>query len=529
MRNVGQALVQLLEQYGVDTVFGIPGVHTIELYRGLTQTPIRHVLVRHEQGAAFMADGYARASGKPGVCFLITGPGVMNAMTPMGQAYSDSVPMLVFSGVLARSDLNMSKGRLHEMKDQRQATSTVTAWSATAPDQQSIPGLVARAFQDFATSRPRPIHIEVPIDIFGEMVPDPWTALPLAAPGAPNPDAVEDAARRLAQAKAPVIIVGGGASGAAAEVTALAEALNAPVVTSIAGKGVVSAAHPLFAASMIADPEIKDLTANADVVLAVGTELASPDFWDSDIEFHGDIIRIDIDPSELSDAYPAAVPIRADARQAIAAINEALPALLMGRAAPEAAIDLPAFRKAFVDRDPDVRALHRRALNAIRRALPEDTIIASDMTRLAYSGNEIFPFSEPRKWLHPVGFGTLGYALPAGIGAALAKPGTPVAVMAGDYGFQFTHNELMTAVEEKLSLPILLWNNNALGEIRQGMVDASFAPVAVEQKNPDFGDLARAYGCPYDRPGDLRDLERACAAALDRDRPTLIEIGSGIS
>lgn len=524
MRNVGQALVHLLEQYGVDTIFGIPGVHTIELYRGLTQTPVRHVLVRHEQGAAFMADGYARVSGKPGVCFLITGPGVMNAMTPMGQAYSDSVPMLVFSGVLARGDINMGRGRLHEMKDQRAATATVTAWSATAPDQDAIPGLVARAFADFATARPRPVHIEVPIDVFGEQVPDAWTAKPVPAAPAPDAGAVEEAAERLAGAKFPVVIVGGGAVGAAAEVTALAEALGAPVITTISGKGVVSSAHPLFAGSMIADPDVRALAAGADVVLAVGTEFASPDFWDGEIDLPGFIIRVDLDPAELADDYGAGLPIRADARKTVAAINEALPGLLMEGGRQASGHDLAALHKAMRGRDTEARARHRVVLDAVRRALPEDTAFATDMTRIAYSGNEVFPVSEPRLWLHPVGFGTLGYALPAGIGACFGRPGKPVAVLAGDYGFQFTHNELATAVENKLPLPIILWNNNALGEIRQGMVDAEFTPVAVEQMNPDFGLLAQSYGCGYARPADIRELERACAGALEADGPTLIEV-----
>ncbi len=524
MRNVGQALVQLLEQYGVDTIFGIPGVHTIELYRGLTQTPINHVLSRHEQGAAFMADGYARASGKPGVCFLITGPGVMNAMTPMGQAYSDSVPILVISGVLARGDINMARGRLHEMKNQRLATSTVTAWSATAPDQHAIPGLIARAFNDFATSRPRPIHIEIPIDIFGESVEESWVAQP--APGAPgpNPAAVEDAAQRLARARSPVLIVGGGAVDASREVTALAETLDAPVLTTIAGKGVISSAHPLFAGSMIADPDVRTLAADADVVLAVGTELASPDFWDGDIDLPGDIVRIDLDPDELADDYGAALPIRADARRTVAAINEALPGILLESGRSRPVHDLPALRRAFEDRDTDTRARHRTALNAIREALPEDTVIATDMTRIAYSGNEIFPVSEPRQWLHPVGFGTLGYALPAGIGAALANPGRPTAALAGDYGFQFTHNELMTAMEQSLPLLIILWNNNALGEIREGMRDAGFAPVAVEQRNPDFEKLAAAYGCAYYRGVALSELGRIAAECFDRKKPVMVEL-----
>ncbi len=524
----GEALVHLLEEHGVDTIFGIPGVHTIELYRGLTQTPIRHVLTRHEQGAAFMADGYARASGKPGVCFLISGPGVMNAMTPIGQAYSDSVPMLVVSTVLARADIGMGRGRLHEMKNQEASVQAVAGWSATAQDGSSLKQLVNRAFQEFATQRPRPISINIPIDILPEPGGVAWEANSISPPVQPSESLLEEAAETLLQAENPVMIVGGGAVDAASEVTALAELLSIPVVTTIAGKGVIAASHPMFAASMMEAESVRTLIDEADIVLAVGTELASPDFWDGDISISGKLIRIDLDPMELSDDYGADLAICADARASIAGLNRLLAGMVLGHAKRDDQRDIARLRADVSKTDNPERAKHRAILESIRRALPEDTILATDMTQIAYSGNAIYPMAEPRLWLHPCGFGTLGYALPAGIGACFAKPGKPVAVLAGDYGFQFTANELGTAAEHKLNLPIFLWNNHALGEIKLGMEDVGVSPIAVEQSNPDFGLMAQAYDCAYDKPSNLLALEEATARALNAGKPTLIEITAAI-
>lgn len=529
--TVGEALVGLLEQYKVEHVFGIPGVHTIELYRGLVQSPINHILPRHEQGAAFMADGYARASGKPGVCFLISGPGVTNAMTGLGQAYADSVPILAIASTLAREDLGMGRGRLHDMKDQRAAAETVTKWARTALDPSAIPDLLAQAFTGFETERPRPVMIEVPIDVFPLEAPGDWSAEGPASSAqigarALDPQYAEIAAQRLAEAERPVLILGGGATDAASEITALAKALSAPALTTIAGKGVVANGDPNFAGSIIREPELRSLVVEADLVLAIGTELASPDFWDGDIEIKGHLIRIDLDPLEFGDQYKPDLALCADAQNAVAQINAALAPLLLTRAPKPSHADLREIRDQIYHSGDTDRAMHRSVLESIRRALPEDAVVAADMTRLAYAGNQIFPVSGPRQWLHPTGFGTLGYALPAAIGAKIALPKTPVAAIAGDYGFQFTCNELATAQELGLSMPIILWNDSALGEIRNGMVEAGMQPIAVNTTNPDFQLLAQAYGCATARPETGHALEEAITSALSHQGPTLIEVNA---
>ncbi len=240
----GQAVMALIEAYGVDTVFGIPGVHTLELYKGLAGTSIRHVLVRHEQAAGFAADGYARASGRPGVCLLITGPGVTNAATPIGQAYSDSVPMLVLSSVNATADLGMGRGRLHEITSQDAVTAPMTAFSKTALEPAEAPDLIARAFATFANARPRPVHISLPLDVLDAPADFEIAAREPPPPPGPAPEAIEAAAGLIRGARRPVIIAGGGTVGCAAEVRRLAETVGAAVIPTAAAKGVVPDDHP---------------------------------------------------------------------------------------------------------------------------------------------------------------------------------------------------------------------------------------------------------------------------------------------
>ena len=446
----GQALVRLLEDYGVDTVFGIPGVHTLELYRGLAGRTIRHVLTRHEQGAGFMADGYARASGKPGVCFLITGPGVTNAATPMGQAYSDSVPMLVISSVNAVRDLGKGWGQLHEISDQRAVTAPLTAFSATAFEPESVPGLVARAFGVFDSARPRPVHIEVPIDVLSQPANGDWSRRPRGERPAPPAEASAEAARLLKDAERPAIIAGGGAAWAGAELRRIAETIGAGVVMTCAGKGLVPASHPLSLGTTLELKATQEWLAEADVILAIGTELAETDYLHCSLDLPGRMIRVDIDAAKISDLYPAHLGIVADAALTAGALAEALegtPRHNVPAAAEEA---LVAIRARNAEPQGVGERKHRLVLEALRRALADDGLVMTDMTQIAYTGNHAYPCERPRTWVHPIGYATLGYALPAAIGASLAAPGRPVVVLAGDLGLLFTVQELATAVEQEL-------------------------------------------------------------------------------
>jgi 5-guanidino-2-oxopentanoate decarboxylase len=511
-RSVGEALVPLLEAYGVDTVFGIPGVHNVEMYRALPRSGIRHILPRHEQGAGFMADGYARATGKPGVCFTITGPGLLNILTPMAQAWSDSSSMLVISSALDISSSAQGRGRLHEMISQHNAAAAVTATAMRALTAQDVQDGVAQAFAQFASARPRPCYLEIPLDLLSMEDGPGWS--PRALPQRPvaSDAVIKDAALRLQAAKNPFVILGGGALAAGAEAQVIAEKLSCPILTTTAGKGSVRADHAHVWGYRLGATETHALLAASDCVLAVGTELSETDFWTTDFKLEN-LICIDLDPAVMARPHRAVLAIISDAKLALVGINHHLKygsSRTLQNAPPTDYSDL--------------RVMLTKVLAVIRAALPQETVIVSDMTQIAYAANEIFPVNNPRTWLHPVGFGTLGFALPAAIGAKFGVGNAPVVALAGDYGFQFTINELGTAVEHKLPLPILLWNNNALGQIRDDMVRKGIEPNAVTLRNPDFGALAGAYGAAYVKPSSLAALAKSIQHALLVEGPTLIEM-----
>jgi 5-guanidino-2-oxopentanoate decarboxylase len=511
--STGEALVGLLEAYGVDTIFGIPGVHNVEMYRALPRSKIRHVLVRHEQGAGFMADGYARATGKPGVCFTITGPGLTNILTPMGQAWSDSSNVLVISSALDIRDSAQGRGRLHEMRDQRGAAATVTALHMRAYTPKDVRDAVASAFASFTSQRPRPAYLEIPLDLLKEPAGEGWVARGLPTRASPSKAQIEQATAKLNAARKPLIILGGGALDAGKAALAIAEKLKAPVITTTAGKGAVPAEHPLCLGYVMGREGVWDMLEASDAILCAGSELSETDFWNDDVVIGKNLIRIDIDPSVMGRPHTAEIAILGDARETLEAIAAGV---RERRGEGKASFDLG---------DPDpLRAMLKKVLGVIREALPPETVICSDMTQIAYAGNEIFPVSVPRTWLHPVGFGTLGFALPAGIGAKFGVGKTPVAVMIGDYGLQYTINELGTAAEHGLPIVILMWNNDALGQIRDDMVMKGIQPNAVTLRNPDFQALARAYGVNADKPASLKALAGAIRRALAADGPTLIEM-----
>lgn len=514
--TIGEALVALLEAYGVDTIFGIPGVHNVEMYRALPRSKINHVLTRHEQGAGFMADGYARATGKPGVCFTITGPGLTNIMTPLGQAWSDSSNVLVLSSALDIVDSAQGRGRLHEMRSQLQAAQSVTAHASRAYTGEDVQDAVARAFANFATARPRPAYLEVPLDLFTRQAGEGWTAQTLASRPTASAQQISTAVTILKSAERPYIILGGGALNAGHSALTIAEATGAPILTTTAGKGAVPADHENVWGYILGSTETQKALQQSDCILAVGTELSETDFWAGGFRITAPMIRIDIDPDVLAKPHRATLPLLADATSTM----EVLAHHFSGT--------MPCHATAPATPDDPLRQVLRKTLSVIRDSLPAETVIASDMTQIAYAANEIFPVSHPRTWLHPVGFGTLGFALPAAIGAKFGVGKTPVAALAGDYGFQYTLNELGTAVEHKLPIPILLWNNTALGQIRDDMVNKGIQPNAVTLRNPDFQALAKAYGAHAERPKTLSDLAKAIAASLKADGPTVIEMSEGM-
>ena len=528
-RPLGAQISHMLKDRGVDVIFGIPGVHNQEMYRGIEEAGITHVLARHEQGAGFMADGYARATGKPGVAYVITGPGLCNIMTPMGQAYSDSVPLLVISSCL--DETAATRGQLHQMKDQRGAAETVCDWSEEARTAEAAYALVDRALVEFTASRKRPKHLQIPIalleanapaapkaaeDLFGEVV-------------ASGSDWVDDITRALVDARRPLFILGGGVRPKLTRaIDRVLSHFGAAVFTTYAGRGLVPGSYPLNFGANLPRPSSRDVLGQADLLVAVGTSLDQVDLWRDTLGHTCPMYRVDLDPQVLADTHRASQPLRTDAAGFFATLARCIGEDDGGVSdwTPQEVAAARAHWRAEVDAErPGIVPI----CDALRAAVPPDTMIYSDMTQLAYTAKEVWDMDRPGHWHHPTGFGTLGYATPAAIGGAVARKGKPTLAIIGDYGFHYTMAELGVAVELGLPLPIILWDNAKLGEIEDSMVRAQIAPNAVIARNPDFCKLAKAFGAYSAAPKTLDEMQNAVRAAFDADGPTLIYLTPDIT
>ncbi|MGR3491398.1 MAG: thiamine pyrophosphate-binding protein [Shimia sp.] len=534
-KPLGAQLSHMLRARGVDTIFGIPGVHNQELYRGIEEAGITHILARHEQGAGFMADGYARATGRPGVCYVITGPGLCNVLTPLGQAYSDSVPVLCISSCL--DDTAGRRGQLHQMLDQRGAAATVCDWSEEARTEQAAYALIDRAFVEFDNDRPRPKHIQVPISVLEAPAAAPragwWTEDgPRIFRGHPRNDYLKTIAARLLNAERPVIILGGGVAGSDRQgsIARLVEGVKAATFVTYAGRGAVAPDCPFFLGATLARPDSAEVLRGSDCVLVLGSDLAEVDLWREDPGIAtGAGIYVNLDPEVLACAGTEDMAIQFDAFEAVCLLVRRIAELDEAPASRWSAAEIGALRAQWRRQVMAERPGLVPVIDALREAMPDDAMIYSDMTQFAYAAKEVWDMPKPRHWHHPTGFGTLGYALPAAIGGAVARLGKPTVAIAGDYGFQFTLQELGTAVELGLPLPIIVWDNGKLGEIEDSMVSAQIPPHAVQGHNPDFPALARAYGAHATAPTSHEEVGAALTEALAADRPTVIHLRAGLS
>jgi 5-guanidino-2-oxopentanoate decarboxylase len=523
--TAGEATMRLLAHYGVDRVYGVPGVHTLDFCRGLgSDAAVRHIQARNEQGAGFMAEGHARATGLPGVALVISGPGVTNAATALGQCYADSLPMLLISAEPVVGSIGKGWGVLHEITEQKAVTAPLTAWSATAYRAADIPVLLAQAFSLFASERPRPVHISIPIDVQAELVADDWSAVipPPRAEG--SRQRLEEAARWLRAAERPLILCGGGAVGAAGDLQSIAEALGALVIASTAGKGIVADDHPLSLSASTVRAETRAYIAQSDCLLAVGTELSETDSFVERLEITGRLIRIDLDPKKMNDLYPADLAIVGDAGPAMAILAALLSDHKNPLAATQAKASAAAIRQRISDHLSASEKKHTRLLMALRACCPAETVFSGDACQLVYTGAFAMPVLKPRQWFYPAGYCALGNGLPNGIGAKLALPSTPVVVLAGDGGFMFTVQELMTAAELDLPLPIIIWENGGLKQIQDDLDARGIERVGVEGANPDFELLARAFGCHAVRPDGLEAFQAAVVRAFQSKKPTVITV-----
>ena len=531
-RSGAQVLVESLAREGIEMVFGVPGNQNMPVFDALYHHPrVAHRVVRHEQTASFMADGYARASGRIAAVLSLPGPGVTFAYTGLAEAYTDSSPILLLASQINREDINQDKGILHELTGQQKILAPIMKFGERVTKVESIPGAVHRAVAALRSGRPRPAQLEIPRDVQLETVE--WPDEPSVPPPAQQKracaplEAVESASSALLSAKRPMIYAGGGviSSGASDVLVRLAERLGAPVLTSGMGVGSIPGDHALACGvSWIAAADVRPLVAAADLLLAVGTRFgeAMTHAWTLDLP--PVTIQIDVDADEIGHSLPMQYALVGDARATLVAIEERVAAQGLDRGS-QIAPGLATARRAYR------RALERRAgsslpwARALRHSLPRDTIISADMTCFWADVLGMFPVYQPRTVLFPWGYGTLGFGVPAALGAKVAMPDRPVISIVGDGGFLYTGMELATAMKYKLGVPILVFNDNAFAIIKKQQRDQYGGRfIAVDLHNPDFVQLAHAFGAHGERVTTPEMLGEALGRALTVDIPTVIEI-----
>jgi acetolactate synthase-1/2/3 large subunit len=514
------ALVAGLERWGIHQIFGLPGVQLDPLFDALyvARERIRVFHTRHEQGAAYMALGSAMATGRPAVFAVVPGPGLLNAGAALATAYACNAPVLCITSTINLPLLDRQYGALHELPDQSGVLSRLTKWSARAHHASEIPHLVDEAFRQLFSGRPRPVALEVPPDVLAQtaLFDETRRAEPPQRPRI-DPAAIAAAVEVLATASCPVIVAGGGAQSAAAQVRELAELLGAPVVARQMGRGILADDHPLALPARYANK----LWAEADAVIGIGTRLQQLREWGTDARLK--VVRIDIDPLEHLKIAPPAVGIVADAGDATAALCAALRDVAAKRA--RSPIDVGAARNAFrADLEREV-PLQIAYLDALRAELPRDAILVDEITQVGHAARLAFPVYEPRTLITSGYQGTLGYGYATALGAQAAVPKRPVVSINGDGGFLYTMPELASAVLHDIPVIAIVFNDNCYGNV-QTIQRRWYGErvIATDLRNPDFVALAQSFGVSAQRTATPADLREALRNALAARRPTLIEV-----
>jgi acetolactate synthase I/II/III large subunit len=520
--TTAEAAVAALIAYGIDTVYALPGVHNDGLFDALFKAGdrIRTIHTRHEQGAAYMALGAALATGRPQAYAVVPGPGLLNSAAALLTAYGMNAPVLALIGQIAQSAIGRGLGHLHEIRDQAGLIARLVDFSARIREPREAAPRIAEAVRAMATGRPGPAVLECAIDVWGRSASVPAIA-PAPSPAQPpiDEDAVRDAAKRLATAKRPLIVAGGGAQDAADEVTALSRLLQAPVLAYRRGRGVLDSRDPLS----VTLPLGRELWGEADAVLAVGTRLFYGfTQWGIDSELA--IIRVDADPDEPERFARPAAALIGDAPPILRRLIDALAP--HGRASRQAEME---DRQGKIRKRLDKLAPQIAFLDAIRAELPEDGIFVDEVTQIGFAARLLLPVYKPRTFLSPGYQDNLGWGFATALGAQHARRDVPVLSISGDGGFLFTSNELASAMCHRIPLTVVVFNDGAFGNVRR-IQEEQFGNrlIASDLANPDFVRYAQSFGAEAERARNPQELRAALKRAFKRrDGPTLIEVPVG--
>ena len=517
------ALVDSLVKEGVDIVFGLPGVQIMDAVDAIYRNGnIRWVSTRHEQTAAYMAYGYAQTTGKIGVAMVLPGPGALNTAAAIGTAYSASTPLLLISGQVESYHIGYNRGVLHELDEQIDIFRHLTKWCHRVSKAEEIPAALQEAIRQLKTGRPRPVEIEVPYDLWSKQVD---ISLPPVEKGIQlqaDDHEIKKAADILRNACRPLILAGGGAAKAdiSIEITQLAESLNAPVIMTTEGQGIIHNEHPLNAGNFTL--WLHPIFKQTDAILIVGSRLRAS--GNTQLEFGPDqtIIQIDHDPDELVQKQPAALVIKSD-------IDLTLKALLKECSGNCSSIwkksEIIRLRTKIRNRLEIAAPIQLDIIQSIHNVLGDDAILVPDITNIGYWCDIAYPVNKTRTYVTSSYFATLGYAFPTALGAKIGNPAKHVVAICGDGGFPYASSELATAVQERLNIVILLFTNNGYGTVT-GIQNRQFGGRFMGDKlhNPDYVKFAESFGAIGIRLANYRELEDTLRSVLSADRPVVIEI-----
>lgn len=528
----GEALAKSLANEGVEVVFGIPGIQIYGIVAGLRDEPsIRMITTRHEQATTYMADGYARASGKPGVALVVPGAGLYNAASGLANAYARSSPVLLIAGQVPRGSIGKNLGAVHEISDQPGALRSVTKWQRMTLRPKEVPDAVFEAFRQMRTGRPRPVLLEMPPDTGVER-----EEVQLRIPArisriVPSRESLQEAARVISQSNLPLIYAGGGVARSNAEeaLVEFAEATNIPVITSSGGKGTISDDHPLSYGSCFSPRgermemnQLYEVMQSADVVIGIGARfsLGNPAGEASTL------VNINIDDSELTRVQANAIPLHGDAGATIEAL---LPCLLEAGAGkrPSPADAVAAARRLISYYDIQLKEPQYAVMDAIRSGVPQDAFAVWDVSQFGFYARTHWRVSRPKTYIDSGYSFNVGYAFPTALGVKVANPDSPVVCLTGDGGFMFNSSELSTAVKYGINLVTVVFRNDSYGNVARDMDEVFGGAYDTDLHNPDFVKFAESFGATAMRASGLMELETLIPRALEHKSPVVIDAPTG--
>ena len=529
----GQAVAESLKAQGVDTVFGIISIHNLDLFDALfdRQDSLRFIGGRLELGCGFMADGYARATGKPGVLITSTGPGAADSVGAMGEAYFSGSPLLQVTTNVESDFIGQGRNTTHETKNQLGMFEAVTDWNAMIGEIEAIPDNLLEAFQRFQNRRPRPIELELPTDLLGNSA-----DIEIIGPRDPSipqgdPAMVEQALQLLLKARRPAIIVGEEVQmlGGTDEIVRLAETLGAPVVTTDGAKGAFPEDHPLSLGQVLGrriwgENPVQDWLATSDAVVILGSIMPYRSTSGVQLKLPETVIHVLLDGEAIGKNYDATVPIVANsqavARQWLDAIGDSD----VGKG-QSYADEVTSVKKDIHRNLQETWGNELRVFEAVREATPRETVFSLDPTVPASRAARCLPIYGPRKYMHPHGWAGLGFAFPAGLGAKVGQPDSPVVCITGDGGFQYNFQELATAAQYDIHPVILMFNDNAWGVLKKYQQDRFGDRLfATDLVNPDFAKLFDSYGFGATRVSSVAELGPALESAIASGKTHLVEV-----